>query len=328
VTPDGGTPTFKYDQLGRLFRETDASGNDVTEYGYDATGRLTSVKDLRTGATTTKKYDVGGRVIEEVSALKLFTRYNYNTRTGRLDSKESGKYLTNTAGYIVTDAQGKPVVDTTVDKRTYRYEYNGLQTTVIDPLGRKTTSVTDDYYLPKEIIYQLRDGSKFSQKTEYLYANNLQEAKDYPTRVIDIGGNDRVFEYDTQGRLKTATDLASNIYTYDYGDDDSAKITSPTQETLQYKYDALGNLEKVTFVSTIKIGKSQWDAIMNYAQASWRLKNGHRKHQFVPIAMFVTLYNDNPAHEKEVIKKALKEGLKLEIVSFLISKITYLLSKP
>lgn len=55
---------------------------------------------------------------------------------------------------------------------------------------------------------------------------------------------------------------------------------------------------------------------MNYAQANWRLKNGHRGHQFVPIAMFVTLYNDNPAHEKEVVKKALKEGIKLEVVSF------------
>ncbi|MUG98765.1 hypothetical protein F7734_43325 [Scytonema sp. UIC 10036] len=247
VTPDGDTPTFKYDIAGRLFRETDASGNDVTEYGYDAAGRLTSVKDLRTGATTTKKYDAGGRVIEEVNALKLFTRYNYNTRTGRLDSTESGKYLTNTAGHIVTDAQGKPVVDTTVELRAYRYQYNGLQTTVIDPLGRKTTSVSDDYYLPKEIIYQLRDGSKFTQKTEYLYANNLQEAKDYPTRIIDIGGNDRVFGYDAQGRLKTATDLASNTYTYDYDDDGLAKITSPTGETLQYQYDALGNLEKVTF---------------------------------------------------------------------------------
>ncbi|GAA6619287.1 putative Ig domain-containing protein [Scytonema sp. NUACC26] len=246
VTPDGGTPTFKYDIAGRLYRETDASGNDVTEYGYDPAGRLTSVKDLRTGATTTKEYDAGDRVIEEIDALKLFTRYNYNTRTGRLDSTERGKYLTNAAGHIVTDAKGKPVVDTTVEIRTYRYEYNGLQTTVIDPLGRKTTSVSDDYYLPKEIIYQLRDGSKFTQKTEYLYANNLQEAKDYPTRVIDIGGNDRVFGYDAQGRLKTATDLASNTYTYDY-DDGSAKITSPTQETLQYKYDALGNLEKVTF---------------------------------------------------------------------------------
>ncbi|MBD2492233.1 RHS repeat protein [Aulosira sp. FACHB-615] len=247
VTADGGTPTFKYDLAGRLWRETDASGNDVTEYGYDAAGRVTSVKDLQTGAITTKKYDAGGRVIEEVDTLKVFTRYNYNSRTGRLDSTESGKYLTNASGNLILDANNNPIVDTTVEIRTYRYEYNGLQTTVIDPLERRTTTVSDDYYLPKETIYQLRDGSKFSEKTEYLYANNLQEAKDYPTRVVDIGGNDRVFEYDTQGRLKTATDLGNGKYIYDYGDDGLAKITSPTGETLQYDYDALGNLAKVTY---------------------------------------------------------------------------------
>ncbi|NJR19365.1 MAG: hypothetical protein HC785_29265 [Calothrix sp. CSU_2_0] len=247
VTPDGGTPTFKYDAAGRLFRETDALGNDVTEYSYDAAGRLTSVKDLQTGAVTTKKYDAGGRVIEEVSALKLFSRYNYNTRNGRLDSTDSGKYLTDANGNLVLDAQGKPVVDTTVDIRTYQYEYNGTTTTVIDPLGRRTTSVADDYYLPKETIYQLRDGSKLSEKTEYLYGNNLQEAKDYPTRVVDISGRDRKFEYDAQGRLKSATDIGENKYSYTYGDDGLSAIASPTGETLGYEYDALGNLAKVKY---------------------------------------------------------------------------------
>ncbi|WP_206758273.1 putative Ig domain-containing protein [Nostoc sp. FACHB-190] len=247
VTADGGTPTFKYDLAGRLWRETDASGNDVTEYSYDAAGRVTSVKDLQTGATTSKKYDAGGRVIEEVDTLKVFTRYNYNTRTGRLDSTESGKYLTNALGNLILDANNNPIVDTTVEIRTYRYEYNGLQTTVIDPLERRTTTVSDDYYLPKETIYQLRDGSKFSEKTEYLYASNLQEAKDYPTRVVDIGSNDRVFEYDELGRLKSATDLGDSKYLYTYGDDGLELITSPTGETLRYGYDALGNLAKVTY---------------------------------------------------------------------------------
>ncbi|WP_206758537.1 putative Ig domain-containing protein [Nostoc punctiforme] len=247
ITADGGTPMYKYDAAGRLFRETDASGNDVTEYSYDAAGRVTSVKDLQTGATTSKKYDAGGRVIEEVDTLKVFTRYNYNTRTGRLDSTQSGKYLVNASGNLILDANNNPIVDTTVEIRTYRYEYNGLQTTVIDPLERRTTTVSDDYYLPKETIYQLRDGSKFSEKTEYLYASNLQEAKDYPTRVVDIGGNDRVFEYDELGRLKSATDLGNSKYIYDYGDNGLAKITSPTGETLQYGYDALGNLAKVTY---------------------------------------------------------------------------------
>jgi RHS repeat-associated protein len=247
VTPNGGTPTFKYDFAGRLFRETDTSGNDITEYGYDAAGRLTSVKDLRTGAVSSKKYDAGGRVIEEIDPTKSFIRYKYNTRTGRLDSTERGKYKVDAAGEIVLDASNKPVVDTTVPIQTFTYEYNGNRTTVIDPLGRRTTRVTDEYYLPTETIYQMRDGSIFKEKTEYLYTSNLQEAKDYPTRVVDIGGNDRVFEYDDQGRLKSATDLGNGKYIYTYGDNGLEKITGPTSEKLEYKYDALGNLEKVIY---------------------------------------------------------------------------------
>ena len=243
ITPDGGTPTFKYDTLGRLWKETDASGNDITEYGYDAAGRLTTVKDLTTGATTTKKYDGGGRVIEEIDALKGFTKYTYNTQNGKLTKTERGKYLVNTTGEIVLDTNGKPIIDSNVLLQTYQYEYNGTSTTVIDPLGRKTTSVTDDYYLPTETIYP----TGVKEKVNYLYANNLQEAKDYPTQIIDIGGNDRNFTYDSQGRLKTATDLGNGTYSYDYSNEGLAKITSPTGETLQYSYDGLGNLAKVTY---------------------------------------------------------------------------------
>ncbi|WP_206758544.1 putative Ig domain-containing protein [Nostoc punctiforme] len=235
VTADGGTPTFKYDLVGRLWRETDTNGNDITEYGYDAAGRLTTVKDLRTGATTTKKYDAGGRTTEEIDVLNVFTRYFYDPKSGKLTSTERGKYIKDTSGQLVED--------TTVQKQVYRYEYNGLQTTVIDPLNRRTTSVMNDYYLPTETIYTT--GQK--EKISYLYANNLQEAKDYPTKIVDIGGNDRDFTYDELGRLKTATDLGNSKYTYDYGNDGLGKITSPTGETLQYGYDDLGNLAKVTY---------------------------------------------------------------------------------
>ncbi|MBD2468818.1 Ig-like domain-containing protein [Nostoc sp. FACHB-145] len=235
VTADGGTPTFKYDLAGRLWRETDASGNDVTEYEYDAVGRLTTVKDLQTGATATKKYDAGGRTTEEIDALNGFTRYFYDPKNGKLIRTERGKYI--------KDATGQLIEDPTVQKQVYRYEYNGLQTTVIDPLNRRTTSVMNDYYLPTETIYT--NGQR--EKTSYFYNNNLQEAKDYPTKIVDIGGNDRDFTYDELGRLKTATDLGNGTYQYDYSDNGLELITSPTGETLRYGYDALGNLAKVTY---------------------------------------------------------------------------------
>lgn len=83
---------------------------------------------------------------------------------------------------------------------------------------------------------------------EYLFNNNLQEAKDYPTRIVDIGGNDRKYTYDSFGRVVTATDLGDGVYSYSYGDDGLSQITSPTGETLKYEYDSLGNLKKTIIV--------------------------------------------------------------------------------
>ncbi len=198
-------------------------------------------------AIATKKYDAGGRVTEEIDPLGMFTKYFYNTNDGKLQQTQVGKYQLDADGKLILDADNNPVVDTNVEIRTWNYEYNGTNTTVIDPIGRRTTSITDDYYLPTETIYQLRNGEIYSEKAEYLYDNNLQEAKDYPTKVIDIGNNDRVFEYDDFGRLKTATDLADNTYTYNYGDDGLELITSPEGETRKYGYDELGNLTSTTY---------------------------------------------------------------------------------
>ncbi|WP_249070105.1 RHS repeat domain-containing protein [Argonema antarcticum] len=257
VTPDGGTPTFLYDSSGRLWRETDATGKVTTEYGYDDAGRVTTIKDVPTGAITRKKYDAGNRPIEEVDPLGGYTKYTYHPQNGKVVTMERGKYITNSStGQLVVDpVTNEYVVDTTVQKQVYFYEYNGLQTTVIDPLGRKTTSVQDEYYLPTETIYKQREGKDWSTQTKYLYTNNLQEAKDYPTKIIDISGRDRDFTYDSEGRLWKATDLANNTYTYTYGDDGLELIESPTsqtnsgniKETLRYGYDALGNLNKVTY---------------------------------------------------------------------------------
>jgi YD repeat-containing protein len=213
VTPDGGTPTFYYDEAGRLWRETDSRGNITTEYGYDAAGRLTSIKDVRTGATTLKRYDPGNRLIEEIDPLGGYTKYSYESQTGKFVSMERGKYVTDAAGAIARDAAGNPVMDATVRSQRWSYEYNGLQTTVTDPLGRKTTSVQDEYALPTETIFQQRNGRDYRTSTKYLYTNHLQEAKDYPTEIIDIGGNDRDFTYDSEGRLWKATDLGDGTTT-------------------------------------------------------------------------------------------------------------------
>jgi RHS repeat-associated protein len=241
VTPNGGTPTFIYDSAGRLWKETDESGVVTTEYSYDQIGRVSSVKDVRTGAVASKKYDAGNRVTEEVNPLLGFVKYEY------YDARNGGKLKSTARGQYVRNGVGDLVVDTTVALQKTSYEYNGSSTTVIDAQGRRTTAVQNEYSLPTETIFENRNGKDYKATQSYLYANNLQEAKDYPTRIVDIGGNDRVYTYDSTGRLETATDLGDGVYTYTYGENGLAMLTSPKGETLKYGYSDSGNLNKITY---------------------------------------------------------------------------------
>lgn len=216
VTPDGEI-TFTYDVAGRLWKETQPNGQ-VTEYSYDAVGRLIQTKDLTTGRTTSKTYNVGGQMLSETDAFGRTTTYTYN-KDGKVAS--------------TINALGQ----------TYTYLYNGSSTTVIDPLGRKTTNTNNDYYLPTSTTYA--NGAKSS--IEYLYTNNLQEAKDYPTRIVDIDGRVRTYGYNSDGNLTTTTDLAGNVYNYGYGENGVSDITSPTGAKIKYEYDDQGNLIKLFY---------------------------------------------------------------------------------
>jgi YD repeat-containing protein len=149
VTPEGEI-TFTYDAAGRLWKETQPNGQ-TTEYTYDAAGRVTQTKDLSTGKTVSKVYNTGGQMLSETDEFGRKTTYTY-------------------------DKNGKVATTTNALGQTYSFVYAGSSTTIIDPLGRRTTSTNNDYYLPSSTTYN--NGLKTS--VEYLYTNNLQEAKDYP----------------------------------------------------------------------------------------------------------------------------------------------------
>ncbi|AFZ10870.1 RHS repeat-associated core domain protein (plasmid) [Oscillatoria nigro-viridis PCC 7112] len=235
VTNGGGEIKFTYNEAGQLETETDPSGS-VTRYGYDQIGRVKSVKDESTGVETIYHYDalvgvdpdpgVADNLIGKLAGITVVLDANTRYTT-------SYTYNSNGQMKTMTDPRGQ----------VWKYRYNSNGTTVIDPLGRETTSVQSPNYLPVETIYP--DGTK--SKVEYLFSNNLQEAKDYPTRIVDRGGNDRKFTYDNLGRLKTVTDLGDTVYTYHYGESGLERVTGPNQATLlSYQYED-GNLKKIIY---------------------------------------------------------------------------------
>jgi RHS repeat-associated protein len=177
--------------------------------------------DPLTGAKVTRQYDAGGRVTQETNAAGLTTLYDFC-------SCGSPSAITQ-------------IVNGVERKTTYTYFDNNV--TITDPLGRKTTTIVDENYMP---IQTILPGGK-TETASYLFDNNLQEGKDYPTRLVDIGGNDRNYTYDSLGRLKTSTNLGSNTYSFNYGDDGLTEFISPTGEKRKYEYNALGSLSKTIF---------------------------------------------------------------------------------
>ena len=235
VTPGGEELTFTYDDAGRL--KTEVTPDGTTTYEYDKLGRVVRVTNSNSGLITQMHYD---EIVGEDPDLGVADNLVGKLAARTVIVDENTSYTTSYTYYA--DGRTKTVTD--ANNNTWFYEYNGTSTTITDPLGRTTTSVQTDQYLPSETIYA--DGT--SSKVEYLYDNNLQEATDYPTIVTDRGGNDRHFGYDEFGRLTSATDLGDTSYDYVYGESGLAAVQSPTGgNVLAYTYDEDGNVTSVTY---------------------------------------------------------------------------------
>ena len=258
LTPSGGEITFTYDTAGRLKTETTPDGT-VTRYEYDKIGRPTKITDSGTGLVTLNHYDtiigvdpdpeIGDNLIGRLAG-----------RTIILDEKT--RYTTTYTYYA--DGRTKTVTDN--QGNTWFYRYTLTSTIVVDPLGRETTTLQTENYLPQETRYA--DGT--TSKSEYLFGNNLLEGTDYPTLITQPGGHDRKFTYDNLGQLATATDLGNNTFSYSYrpqGDDTTAlknfiaKYDFATTDTgidffvenqdgdtlLAYDYNDEGDLKRVIY---------------------------------------------------------------------------------
>jgi len=235
LTPGGEELTFTYDEAGRL--KTEVTPDGTTTYEYDKLGRVKRITNSNTDLITEMHYDqlvgddpdpdVADNLIGQLAARTVIVDENTSYTT-------SYTYHPDGKTKSMTDANGN----------TWFYEYTTTSTTVIDPLGRRTTSVQTDQYLPSQTINP--DGS--SSRVEYLYSNNLLEGSDYPTRIIDRGGNDRHFGYDELGRLISATDLGDTSYSYIYGDNGLASVQSPTvRNILSYTYNDSGEVTRITY---------------------------------------------------------------------------------
>lgn len=226
------------DQLASVVKESTTLPirfpTNVTKYGYDSNGNLSSVTDAE-GRSTTYQYTYQGKIAEITDARSKSTKFDYSA--SGCPSCSGGDQLTS-----VRDANHQTKNE---PGTVYTYTFNRLDTET-DPLGNKIRYTYYDGGLLKEKIDTSNPNSEKVLIT-YLYNSRGQLTdKLYPDNTSAH------YTYDANGRLETASNRASATttfsYTYTYYNNGRMKsVTDSNGRTISYdQYDGIGQSKKVT----------------------------------------------------------------------------------
>jgi RHS repeat-associated protein len=265
---------YRYDDENRLTQVIDAKGR-VTTLGYDKKGRLISVTNPL-NQTQQLEYDAAGNLKKRFDALgKLVMSLNYDSLNNPTQATDA---LKNTSSFQYDELSR--ITQTTDPKdRVTQFAYDDLNRLVesVDALQGVSSqsfdadgnrdSLSDPNQNQTQFAFDLsgrlvQETLATGDKVKYTYS-----ARDLLESVTNGRNQPRQFEYDAAGRLKSWTDPDGTVsYTYDNNGNvltvtDKTgtitreydklnrviKYTDTQNNTLQYQYDAVGNLVTLTY---------------------------------------------------------------------------------
>ena len=257
VVFDGATENYTYDTNGNLLSETTSSGG-LVQYTYNALN-LKQVQTNARGQQRTYSYDISGRITGYISP-EGNASFTYDNNGNVLTATDQNGTVTRTFDALnrvltYTDTQGKTIsyeydsvgnlTKLTYPDNTsvlYSYDLNRNLTTVTDWANRVTTYTYD---ANNNVIGVTKpDGSVTT--TVHDNAQRVVLTAERVNESIIVGYE---YTYDTEGRILTETDLASNLkseYTYDsLSRVTKRKLTNLSDSSVteeSYTYDANGNI--------------------------------------------------------------------------------------
>jgi len=256
VTDASGTTRYDYDPLTRLLvRITEPDGRyiryaydadsnrtlmatsmgagqpeDITQYAYDALGRLVQVTDSQ-GGVTTYTYDADGDLITSTLPNGITETDTYDTLNrliGIVDQNTNGAIISSFT--YTLDANGDRTKEVDADGSSIIYAYDALnRVTSEDHFDSSGVSTGAEVYTYDAVgNVTARSGTLLGNATfSYNGDNQLvsgagstytYDAAGNQVSVTDSSGNVTRYSYDALGRLvgEQDPDGATTTYTYDY----------------------------------------------------------------------------------------------------------------
>ena len=221
---------FKYDEINKITRSTDARGS-TSEYHYNDLGLITTKIDPE-GGVSQYVYDSDGRLLSERNPIGNTTHYSYDTK-GQLTQ------------YV--DAAGSVL----------QYEYdsadNHIRTT--DPLDQIWELEYDDHYR----VIQRKDPEGHIVK--YTYNDN-----GWLSRITDTLGRVQQFDWNHKGELISYSDAMGNKTQYMH--DELGRITrivADDNRTTHYSYDRMNRVTQIIHPNGASV-QMQYTALGNLTQ--------------------------------------------------------------
>lgn len=227
------TITYAYNRLGEVTRKTEATG-DVTDYGYDAGGRLATevdaaITDFATNASVRRQTSYG------YDGLNNVTRTGISSSSGSAPTDRYTLYSYGAGGRLasVTDAAGF----------TKNYAYDAVGNTVGISYNRVhsdgTSSQEAQVYSFDALGRATSQGIAVFNGTNWVVGDRTQIAYDAYGEIVSRGidgGAQETYAYDGAGRLWRSTqgDGIAKLYVSDANGNQTLSITSAGADLSTY----------------------------------------------------------------------------------------------
>ena len=233
------TTYSNHNQLGQPGRITGPNG-DITDYTYDARGRLTLVRTRFNGVAADTRYAYNGAGL--LSRITLpdgrHVDYKYDGAHRLVVQAEqlaANRYVVRGFDYdVASNITAEYIAENTVSPQ------------VGAPLGTITYRAFADY---DELNRVRRRRGSFAQQTDYTYDHN--------SNLISVaqggsaGFRKTIFVYDTLNRLIQSTDPMGGVSKFAYDKADRVvQVTDPKSNKTSYTYDGVGQLWRVVSPDT------------------------------------------------------------------------------